>query len=156
MMEVQDNENVRKKNKASSQIEQWHGPLLNDRDQHATPSLEQCIIEATKANDIDQIRKLLTNRDDQKLYGKLVAEIAAENGHIGVFELLRGYGIINVGNALQNAGECVVNNYSIYGRMHANLTSCDSFHVYLAYLVREVICCEGDLLTSTTTHSLKV
>ena len=67
-------------------------------------ALEKSIVEATKSNNIPELKKLLAHRDDQILYGKLVAEIAAEYGHIDIFQILRAYGIINVGNALQNAG----------------------------------------------------
>jgi hypothetical protein len=68
------------------------------------PILEKAVVEATRTKNISEIEKLLENRDDQKLYGALVAEVAAENGHIEVFDLLRAYGIIDVGNALERAG----------------------------------------------------
>jgi hypothetical protein len=68
------------------------------------PILEASIVEAVKSNNVDRIVELMADRDDQKFYGKLVAEIAAEYGHVEMFELLHIMGIINVGNALEKAG----------------------------------------------------
>lgn len=70
------------------------------------PDLVKAIVEATKEKNIKKISALLSNREDQKRYGILVAEIAAENGHLEIFDLLRTYGIINVGDALERAGGC--------------------------------------------------
>lgn len=75
-----------------------------DNNNHSASTLESRIVGAIQAKNIDEIINLLAHRDDQKFYGKLVAEIAAENGHLEVFELLRSYGIIHVGNALHKAG----------------------------------------------------
>ena len=68
-------------------------------------SLKKAVIEATTANDLSELKKLLSSRDDQKLYGQLIAEVAAANGHLDVFDLLRSYGIIDVGDALHKAGK---------------------------------------------------